>query len=427
MTLKKVLNQWSTRNLTLIGKICIIKTLAISKLVYNTSVLSTPPDFPKQVNESCFKFIWNFKPDKIKRNTIIGPLDKGELNMIDFKMIDKALKAAWVKRLYDATPNSKWCSLFSSEMSRYGGPFLFECNFNAQDLNIAAHVPSFYKDVLNAWQELHSKNPSHTIEYMNEIIWNNRFIKIDKKPVFYSSWYKSGVTKISHLLDENNRFLSRSDFQQKYGLSVNFLMYNGLLAFKFRTTPYIKNGSNNNTDLTAANVTAKSARKQLVLSSLKAPNIETELVEKNLPFKAIYELPFKETIENKLRCFSFKIIHNILPSNSSLQKMKLKSSSSCDRCNHPHETLTHLLYECPIVQTFWQIKGHYFWNEKRSESVTLNVTDIIYGYKPESRPLFFRLQPLPPHCQASYFPMLVEQRLPLPRNISLNTERQDSL
>ena len=232
MTLKKVLNQWLTRNFTLIGKICIIKTLAISKLVYYTSVLLTPPDFPKHVNESCFKFIWNFKPDKIKRNTIIGPLDKGGLNMIDFKMIDKALKAAWVKRLYDATPNSKWCSLFSSEMSRYGGPFLFECNFNARDLNIAAHIPSFYEDVLNAWQELHSKNPSHTIKYMNEIVWNNRFIKIDKKPVFYSSWYKRGVTKISHLLDENNRFLSRSDFQQKYGLSVNFLMYNGLLEKK---------------------------------------------------------------------------------------------------------------------------------------------------------------------------------------------------
>ena len=316
--------------------------------------------------------------------------------MIDFKMIDKALNTAWVKRLYDATPNSKWRSLFSSEMSRYGGPFLLKCNFKAHDLNIAAHVPSFYKDVLNAWQERHSKNPSHTIEYMNEIIWNNRFIKIDKKPVFYSSWYKRGVTKISHLLDENNRFLSRSDFQQKYGLSVNFLIYNGLLAaipaaWKkaiSNSEQHLKNDSYN-TDLTAANVTAKSARKQLVLSSLKAPNIETELVEKHLPFKSIYELPFKVTIENKLRCFQFKIIHNILPSNSSLHKMKLKSSSSCDRCNHPPETLTHLLYECPIVQTFWQ-KVTAFWNGKRSESITLNVTDIIYGCKPEAR-LFFTL------------------------------------
>ena len=39
VTLKKVLNYWRTRNLTLIRRICMVKTLAISKLVYNTSVL----------------------------------------------------------------------------------------------------------------------------------------------------------------------------------------------------------------------------------------------------------------------------------------------------------------------------------------------------------------------------------------------------
>ena len=62
--LKKILNQWTTRNLTLMGRICIIKTLTISKLVYNTSVLTTPPNFTSEVND---------KPDKVKRNTLIGP------------------------------------------------------------------------------------------------------------------------------------------------------------------------------------------------------------------------------------------------------------------------------------------------------------------------------------------------------------------
>ena len=62
-------------------------------------------------------------------------------------------------------------------------------------------------------------------------------------------------------------------------------MYNGLLvaipAWEkaiSNSEQHLKNDRNNNTDLTAANVTAKSARKQLVLSSLKVPNIETELV-----------------------------------------------------------------------------------------------------------------------------------------------------
>ena len=57
--LKNVLNQWTTRNLTLIGRICIVKTLAISKLVYNTSVLNVPLNFAEKVNDICFKFIWN--------------------------------------------------------------------------------------------------------------------------------------------------------------------------------------------------------------------------------------------------------------------------------------------------------------------------------------------------------------------------------
>ena len=100
-------------------------------------------------------------------------------------------------------------------------------------------------------------------------------------------------------------------------------------------------------------------------------------------FNAIYELPFKVTLENKLRCFQYKLIHNILPTNSRLRKMKLKTSPSCDRCSSPYETLSHLLYECSTVQIFWQ-KVIAWWNEKRSESVTLNYTDISYGYKPES-------------------------------------------
>ena len=149
--------------------------------------------------------------------------------MVDFTMRNKSLNAAWVKRLYEAG-DSKWCSLFSSTTSQYGGSFLLECNFNALDLNFASYVPSFYKEIPTVWQELHSKDPSSAKEYENEILWNNRFIRIDGKSVFYPSWYRKGIIKIGHLLNDNRQFLSRSEFQHKYGLTVNFLTYNGLLS-----------------------------------------------------------------------------------------------------------------------------------------------------------------------------------------------------
>lgn len=65
--LKKVLSLWSGRHLTIFGTIAIIKTLSLSKLVYNCSVLEVPNDFARKINCVTFPFIWNFKPDKIKK------------------------------------------------------------------------------------------------------------------------------------------------------------------------------------------------------------------------------------------------------------------------------------------------------------------------------------------------------------------------
>ena len=56
-------------------------------------------------------------------------------------------------------------------------------------------------------------------------------------------------------------------------------------------------------NLASTNVTAKTARKMFVLRTFKPPNVERKLVEQNLSTKAVYDLPFKVTMENKLRCF----------------------------------------------------------------------------------------------------------------------------
>ena len=85
-------------------------------------------------------------------------------------------------------------------------------------------------------------------------------------------------------------------------------------------------------------------------------------------------------MENKLRCFQYKVAHNILPTNTNLYKMKLRTSLSC---SHHQENLFHLLYECPSIQVFWQ-RVISWWNERRSENLTLSAFDILYGYKPES-------------------------------------------
>ena len=53
----KVLNLWLGRRLSILGRIAIVKTLALSKLVYNCSVLDTPTDFAKEVSLQCRRIL----------------------------------------------------------------------------------------------------------------------------------------------------------------------------------------------------------------------------------------------------------------------------------------------------------------------------------------------------------------------------------
>ena len=57
-----LLNLWRTRNLTLYGRITILKSHALSKLVYNTSVLTFPLQFAASVKTTIPEFVWNTKP-----------------------------------------------------------------------------------------------------------------------------------------------------------------------------------------------------------------------------------------------------------------------------------------------------------------------------------------------------------------------------
>ena len=66
VSLKKILNIWSSRDISIYGKINIVKTLALSKLTFVCSVLDTPDGFMEEVNKIIFKFIWKYKQPKRK-------------------------------------------------------------------------------------------------------------------------------------------------------------------------------------------------------------------------------------------------------------------------------------------------------------------------------------------------------------------------
>ena len=62
--LKKTLNIWSSRDISIYGRINIVKTLALSKLTFVCSVLETPESFTEEVNKIIHNYIWKYKNQK---------------------------------------------------------------------------------------------------------------------------------------------------------------------------------------------------------------------------------------------------------------------------------------------------------------------------------------------------------------------------
>ena len=223
-----MLNLCSGWRLSILGRIAIVKTLALSKLVYYCFVLYTPTEFAKEVNKVILPFRWNFKRDKIKRNTLTFPISKGGLKMVNFADVEKSLKAAWVNR-YCSSDGHHWCALLDSHLEKFGGSFLFQCNYDLKFLDLEG-LPLFYRNILTVWQILHSKVPLSVNEIKEEILWNNRFIKIGGKTVFYKAWVSKGILRIKDILNAHDNFLSFQDLKDAFDIRGTLLDYGGLLA-----------------------------------------------------------------------------------------------------------------------------------------------------------------------------------------------------
>ena len=92
-SIKKPIRIWSSRGLSIYGKVTLIKSVLILKFVYRSSLLPIPKEFVKELNQILFHFLWK-GPDKLIRVSVII-YDKGGLKMTDVDSMVMSLRLAW--------------------------------------------------------------------------------------------------------------------------------------------------------------------------------------------------------------------------------------------------------------------------------------------------------------------------------------------
>ena len=95
---KNIFNQWKQRNLTIYEKILLIKSYALSQIVYATAVLPIPNNILLEVENMIYEFLWNGKQHKLKKSVIIQDYQEGGNNMM-FKRFHNCTKSGMDKKL----------------------------------------------------------------------------------------------------------------------------------------------------------------------------------------------------------------------------------------------------------------------------------------------------------------------------------------
>ena len=210
-------------------------------------------------------------------------------------------------------------------MHKHGNlAFLTKCNFPTNILDQEEKLPTFYKKILVYWCEFKNSMELDFKSYpKSKLLWNNRKILIENKPVFYHKWYDAGIIKISDISNQSNDFLKWHEFAVKFNLNVPFTKYYGLVnAIPKVWKANIKNSILNVEHNTSVNtLTTSSIYSSLLKTVFVPPTDETKILRHGFAentIQKVYLMPFAVTNEDKIIMFQYKVIHNVIPTRATL-------------------------------------------------------------------------------------------------------------
>ena len=377
------LNVWAQRSLSIKGKILILKSIIIPNLLYVSSNLYTPDSFISESSDLLYNFIWSNKPPKIKKHTIISDIEEGGLRMPHFPTIVQTSKIMWVKKLLSAE-YGQWKEL----AFKLANVTTFDlcCKNDAKYM----YTPFlFYKQMLNSWYNFHSAEPQNKEEIMREIVWNNKFICVNKMPVLYKRWKQKGILYIGHLFSPKGKMYTCNEIKDKYHIKFNDMEYLSLARAipkewhrKLKQCDNVITPDDTNVLLNAVNkLNSQKVYWNLLGKITKQPtSIDYWISEfpflHDDDFREIYKIS-KVVSEVRIQSFQYKLLNRIFPCKHNLCKWGISNSPFCTMCNSL-DTIEHHLYYCEDANRFWKSLEHWI-KTLYKVNIPLKITDIMFG------------------------------------------------
>lgn len=359
--IRREIGQWKRRNLTPIGRICIIKALLLSKIVHLSMALPNPPDkILRELEAILFSFLWGGKGDKIKRTKIIQNYENDGLEMIDIKAFIDSMKLSWFKRLI--TSNADWIYIAHENLPKATDLL----TYGKEKLTLIKNKTRnpFYMNVLEALIRFSSQYRPSSEQILSETIWFSDHTGFPKTII--REWDKKGLRFVCDLFSPStNNLYSREDIKEHFGIRMTFLCYERLVRKlpKDVVTSTERKVDNPNIPFKIKAVMSKEKFTKhaytTFVKSLRQKNANTDQRVRQKWESEVggYNMGTMEdvmnaTMSSSLLYLHYRIITRIYPTNKRLSYMNIAPSSLCTFCQLATETLAHMFWHCPKVKIF---------------------------------------------------------------------------
>ena len=368
--LLRQLHWWKARDLSLRGKVLIVKALALSKFQYLASLVTIPEHIIRQVNSMVYEFIWNGKTDKVKWHLFQQEFKRGGYKMINLADTVSASSIMWVKKYLDTTER-EWKHTFDFFSKQRNMRAFLRSNFEPGEL--PACMPTYYMSAIKNWSSL---SEGTTDEIACQPVWYNKELKIGSNSAYNNNLFSIGIWYIGDLFEGGNVILFEV-WRRRGAREADRMIWCGIVKCitKKWNIQQICNDQSiqplafscglhiNSSFINIEKVTQKQVK--LVLSEkkprapkesdhkykMKHESIQGLITDKE--WESIFMVPALAPVDNKIKDLQYKIIMRFTPTNNLLYKIKKIGSPTCNFCNLETETIEHLFFDCTHVKDIW--------------------------------------------------------------------------
>lgn len=385
--IKQILSIWAQRDLTIYGKILLIKSFALSQILHISSILPVPVKFISDLEEIVYNFLWNGKQHKVKKHVIIQKYENGGQNMISIQDMITGQRLTWIQK-YLRRNNSYWKDTMESILNIDYLDIFLQSNFC-----IPHRITEFYRTVLQCWKNTRNDNIKSSEVIKEQYIWYNQHIKFNPNKRYMHAYIDKGILKIKDIVNGNGSFKNIDQMMMEYTIDPNsFLFFQSIVNAIPKHWRSILN-SNNVTGQTneneqyeweydITNTTIKNIYNQMIIKKkdISKANLKYSAIFNitDEQWKAYYKMYQKINVLNKAKEVQYKIVHDYVATNKLLYKMNKIDSPRCNFCELYTQDTCHLFSECLEIKNFWFAINNWL-QTNYNEVLNLTPKSILFG------------------------------------------------